>query len=59
MLFPRNALAPGPQACFLAENRLAKMKVGKQKDGIGRGRRISSKILRLGRGIGALLSSKF
>jgi hypothetical protein len=29
MLFPRNALASGPQACFLAEKRLAKVKVDK------------------------------
>jgi hypothetical protein len=26
MLFPRNALASGPQVCFLAEKRLAKVK---------------------------------
>ncbi|HXZ38579.1 MAG TPA: hypothetical protein VEL68_21295, partial [Thermodesulfobacteriota bacterium] len=32
MLFPRNALASGPQACFLAEKRLAKVKVGKDKN---------------------------
>jgi hypothetical protein len=31
MLFPRNALAPGPQACFLSEKRIAKVKVGKAK----------------------------
>jgi hypothetical protein len=29
MLFPRNALASGPQACFLAGKRIAKVKVGK------------------------------
>jgi hypothetical protein len=34
MLFPRNALASGPQACFLAEKRLAKVKVGKFGKGI-------------------------
>jgi len=32
MLFSRNALASGPQACFLAEKRLAKVKVGKLAD---------------------------
>jgi hypothetical protein len=31
MLFPRNALASGPQACFLAEKEIAKVKVGKSK----------------------------
>jgi hypothetical protein len=29
MLFPRNALPSGPQACFLAEKRIAKIKGGK------------------------------
>jgi hypothetical protein len=29
MLIPRNALASGPQACFLAGKRIAKVKVGK------------------------------
>jgi hypothetical protein len=29
MLFPRNALTSGPQACFLAGKRIAKVKVGK------------------------------
>ena len=29
MLFPRNALASGPQACFFAEKAIARMKVGK------------------------------
>jgi hypothetical protein len=29
MLFPRNALASGPQACFLAGKRIAKVKLGK------------------------------
>jgi hypothetical protein len=28
MLFPGHALASGPQACFLAEKRVAKVKVG-------------------------------
>jgi len=28
MLFARNALASGPQACFLAEKPIAKVKVG-------------------------------
>jgi hypothetical protein len=28
MLFPRNALASGPQACFSAEKGIAKVKVG-------------------------------
>jgi len=28
MLFPRNALASGPQACFLAEKGVAKVKGG-------------------------------
>jgi hypothetical protein len=32
MLFPRNALASGPQACFLAGKRIAKVKVGKQEE---------------------------
>jgi hypothetical protein len=31
MLFPRKALASGPQACFLAEKEIAKVKVGKSK----------------------------
>jgi hypothetical protein len=31
MLFPRNALASGPQACFGAEKGLSKVKVGKVK----------------------------
>jgi hypothetical protein len=30
MLFPRNALAPGPQACFFAKKVIAKVKVGKE-----------------------------
>jgi hypothetical protein len=30
MLFPRNALASGPQACFFAEKARAKVKVGKE-----------------------------
>jgi hypothetical protein len=30
MLFSRNALASGPQACFLAGKRIAKVKVGKR-----------------------------
>jgi hypothetical protein len=29
MLFPRNALVSGPQACFLAEKEIAKVKLGK------------------------------
>jgi hypothetical protein len=29
MLFPRNALASGPQACFFAEKGIAKVKMGK------------------------------
>jgi len=29
MLFPRNALASGPQACFSAEKGMAKVKEGK------------------------------
>jgi hypothetical protein len=29
MLFPRNALASGPQACFGAQKGLPKVKVGK------------------------------
>jgi hypothetical protein len=32
MLFPRNALAFGPQACLLAEKEIAKVQVGKQID---------------------------
>jgi hypothetical protein len=31
MLFPRNALTSGPQACFLAEKRIAKVKGGKNR----------------------------
>jgi hypothetical protein len=30
MFFPRKALASGPQACFLAESEMAKVKVGKK-----------------------------
>jgi len=29
MLFPHNALASGPQTCFLAKKGIAKVKVGK------------------------------
>jgi len=29
MLFPRNALPSGPQACFFAEEAIARLKVGK------------------------------
>jgi hypothetical protein len=29
MLFPRNALPSGPQACLFAEKAIAKVKVGK------------------------------
>jgi hypothetical protein len=29
MLFPRNALVSGPQACFFAEKTIAKVKMGK------------------------------
>jgi hypothetical protein len=29
MLFPRNTLASGPQACFAAEKKIAKVKMGK------------------------------
>jgi hypothetical protein len=32
MLFPRNALASGPQACFFAEKAIAKVKVGNDND---------------------------
>jgi hypothetical protein len=32
MFFPRNALASGPQACFSAGKRIAKVKVGKTKE---------------------------
>jgi hypothetical protein len=31
MLFARNALAPGPQACFPRGKRVAKVKVGKNR----------------------------
>jgi hypothetical protein len=31
MLFPPNALASGPRACFLAEKRLTKVKVSKEE----------------------------
>jgi hypothetical protein len=34
MLFPRNALASGPQACFLAETEIAKVKVGGSSLGV-------------------------
>jgi hypothetical protein len=34
MLFPRNALASGPQACFGAEKGLSKVKAGKEELGI-------------------------
>jgi hypothetical protein len=34
MVFPRNDLASGPQACFLAEKRIAKVKVGKHSPDI-------------------------
>jgi hypothetical protein len=34
MLFPRNALASGPQAYFLAEKGIEKVKVGKAGMGI-------------------------
>jgi hypothetical protein len=37
MLFPRNALAPGPQACFLGEKEIAKVKMRKARMGIERG----------------------
>jgi hypothetical protein len=29
MLFPRNALPSGPQACFFAEEAMARLKAGK------------------------------
>jgi hypothetical protein len=32
MLFPQNALASGPQACFLAKKGIAKVKVAKQPE---------------------------
>jgi hypothetical protein len=32
MFFPRNALASGPQACFLAEKGTAKEKAGKDSN---------------------------
>jgi hypothetical protein len=32
MLFPRNALASGPQACFFAEKAIANAKVGKMNE---------------------------
>jgi hypothetical protein len=34
MLFPRNTLASGPQACFLAGKRIAKVKVGMGKKSV-------------------------
>jgi hypothetical protein len=43
MLFPRNALASGPQACFLAGKRIAKVKVAQASLGIdnSKGREIN------------------
>jgi hypothetical protein len=34
MFFPPNALAFGPQACFLAGKKIAEVKVGKPRRGI-------------------------
>jgi hypothetical protein len=32
MLFPRNALTSGPQACFFAQKGAVKVKVGKEEN---------------------------
>jgi hypothetical protein len=45
MVFPRNALASGPHACFLAEKRIAKVKVGEHGIVIAFARRVMICIL--------------